>query len=544
MLSTKEKLQKELIKSRITNNETKRQIIRKKIEKSSRKLDGYYNPKIHKNIWQTSGYIHKKNQYIYNDTGLGYNLNNENNIQINNNIDNKKIKIPQTHFLEFDYLKNNEVIITIEHCSNCEEHLIHTHHINDIYKHISNIIKNCISLRFPFIKVFIKPCEIKDNIQKLGCLEIQMGKKINNKTKIITLFSKINSGSWPNIYSILNKIMKHVPLLNLKITLFNKEEGLDDKEKETEILLENFHIKLPSKLYNIKVNLYEYYPEQLEKYFYENDDSLDQIFNPKRRTEILKEEIEKNNNKYTKKYNNIISERPKSSYSYYNNNNNNLILNEKSFINTNLNNSFNSTLYSSNTNNSILKNNKSKLFIEDSTQLKKMKGKILSSAFSDKEGIILLENVPYDSYIIEVENNQNFKSCGIFLQFKKIFEYDELNNPYKNKLFTYNRIIGLTKQIDSYVQVFIYFINEEGKNELINEAKVTLIRKYFGDNDLYLNDIEEFNFKENKNIKGRYEIITTPGECIIKVFKIGFEETSKEVNLKLGENKINIELKK
>ena len=61
--------------------------------------------------------------------------------------------------------------------------------------------------------------------------------------------------------------MKHVPLLNLKITLFNKEEGLDDKEKETEILLENFHIKLPSKLYNIKVNLYEYYPEKLEKYF-------------------------------------------------------------------------------------------------------------------------------------------------------------------------------------------------------------------------------------------------------------------------------------
>ncbi len=57
--------------------------------------------------------------------------------------------------------------------------------------------------------------------------------------------------------------MKHVPLLNLKITLFNKEEGLDENEKETEILLENFQIKLPSKLYNIKVNLYEYYPEQL-----------------------------------------------------------------------------------------------------------------------------------------------------------------------------------------------------------------------------------------------------------------------------------------
>ena len=38
--------------------------------------------------------------------------------------------------------------------------------------------------------------------------------------------------------------MKHVPLLNLKITLFNKEEGLDENEKETEILLENFSNKI------------------------------------------------------------------------------------------------------------------------------------------------------------------------------------------------------------------------------------------------------------------------------------------------------------
>ena len=535
MISSLDKLKKELVKARTTNNENKRQIIRKKIENSSRKLYGYYNSKIHQNFWKTSGHIQKKFEYIYDDTGLGYNLNYGNN---NKCLEKNSNKIKQTHFLEFDNLENNDVIITIEHCSNCIEHLSHTHHINDIYKKAANIIKNCISLRFPFIKIYLKPFEIKNDVKKLGCLEIQMAKKINDKTKIILIHSKINSGSWPNIYIILNKIMKHSPLLNLKITLYNKEEELNEKEKEREKLFENFGF--PSKLSNIKINLYEYYPEQLEKYFFEYEDSLDQIFNPKRRIQILKEEIENNNNKYTKAYNNIITQRPKSSYTYSNNNNS--ILTERIFSNTNFNNSLNSTLYSSNTNNS--NNNKSKLFIEDSTQLKKMKGKLLSSAFSDKEGIILLENVPYDSYIIEVENCQNFKSCGIFLQFKKIFEYDELNNPYKNKLFTYNRIIGLTKQIDSYVQVFIYFINEEGKNELINEAKVTLIRKYFGDNDLYLNDDEEFNFEENKNIKGRYEIITTPGECIIKVFKIGFEETSKEVNLKLGDNKINIELKK
>ena len=535
MISSLDKLKKELVKARTTNNENKRQIIRKKIENSSRKLYGYYNSKIHQNFWKTSGRIQKKFEYIYDDTGLGYNLNYGNNNKCSEKNSNK---IKQTHFLEFDNLENNDVIITIEHCSNCLEHLSHTHHINDIYKKAANIIKNCISLRFPFIKIYLKPFEIKNDVKKLGCLEIQMAKKINDKTKIILIHSKINSGSWPNIYIILNKIMKHSPLLNLKITLYNKEEELNEKEKEREKLFENFGF--PSKLSNIKINLYEYYPEQLEKYFFEYEDSLDQIFNPKRRTQILKEEKEKNKNKYLIKEN---LKRPKSNYSYNYSKN----ISERNFSNNkNINESNMSTIYSSKTNHNSLSNNsinKNDLYIHDSTQLKKMKGKFLSSAYSDEEGIVLIENVPYDSYIIETENCQYFSSCGIFLQFKKIFEYDELRNPYKNKLFTYNRIIGLFKQIDSYIQVFLYYINDDGRNELIEGAKVTLQRKFFGDNDFYNIDNEDFYFKENKNIKGRYDLITNPGECIINVFKVGFEKTSKEVNLEIGENKINIQLK-
>jgi hypothetical protein len=157
--------------------------------------------------------------------------------------------------------------------------------------------------------------------------------------------------------------MKHSPLLNLKITLYNKEEELNEKEKEREKLFENFGF--PSKLSNIKINLYEYYPEQLEKYFYEYEDSLDQIFNLKRRTQILKEEKENNKNKYLIKEN---LKRPKSSYSYNYSKN----ISERNFsYNKNINESNMSTIYSSN----------SKLFISQPAYvLKKAKNGVCESS--------------------------------------------------------------------------------------------------------------------------------------------------------------------
>ena len=50
-----EKLSKELIKLRKGNKEEKIQQIRKNMEKSSRLLDNYYNPKIHNKNWQPNG---------------------------------------------------------------------------------------------------------------------------------------------------------------------------------------------------------------------------------------------------------------------------------------------------------------------------------------------------------------------------------------------------------------------------------------------------------------------------------------------------------
>ena len=54
------------------------------------------------------------------------------------------------------------------------------------------------------------------------------------------------------------------------------------------------------------------------------------------------------------------------------------------------------------------------------------------------------------------------------------------------------------------------------------------------------NNSETFELKEK--IKGKYEIITEPGEFEIKVSINGKEVASKEINLNSGLNKINFEL--
>ena len=195
--------------------EEKRQFKRKEMEKTSRLLDNYFNPSIHKKRWEPSGTIKEKNKYVYGDTGLAHNISDS----IKKETDIQKSK-EQIHFLEFDFLEENDIIIIIEHCSNCDKHLNHTNHSNDIYRYITKLLQACINLRFPFIKVYLKPIDITNTkINRIGALEIQIGMKINNETTINTLFSKLNTGNWPNFHNILNKISSYVPILNFKFQI-------------------------------------------------------------------------------------------------------------------------------------------------------------------------------------------------------------------------------------------------------------------------------------------------------------------------------------
>ena len=473
--------------------EEKRQFKRKENEKTSRLLDNYFNPNIHKKNWEPSGTFKEKNKYIYGDTGLAHNI--PDLIKKENNTQKSK---EQIHFLEFDFLEENDVIIIIEHCANCEKHLNHTSHSDDIYKYITKLLQACINLRFPFIKVYLKPIDISNNkINRIGALEIQIGMKINDETTINTLFSKLNTGQWPNFHNILNKISTYVPVFNFKFQIYDKEEGensescilescISDSKIQNEKNNKNQGIdKKPSKYENIKINLYSYNCEQIENCCKEASNALNMIFNSKKKVEIYHETETNNNN-----MNNTLK--------------NNLSLN-----------------------NNISKKGE---IIEDISLINKIKGKLLCIGYSDKMGLLYFENVPFDSYVIEVEGNKKFLGCGTLVQFKKIFKSNKINQNY-----IFSKIFGLKRQLNAYLEVYLFSNKlKDNKYEInfIKDANV-LFKKSGEDEEAY---------ELNEKIKGRYDIKIEPCSGIIIVIQNGKEVACREITLNNGLNKVNIEL--
>ena len=555
-----EKTKQNQIAPKSTKNPKK--IIRPKTQKdkSTRFQENYFNPKLHKRNWEPSGKFQEKNKYTYGDSGLGFNMGNQNAINPNNN--NITSKKAQTHFLEFDFLENNDVIIIIEHCSNCEEHLTHTNHVNNIYKNIAKLLQQCINLRYPFIKVYLKPIDINNKTtSKLGALEIQLGMKINDNKTITTLFSKLTCNQWPNFNNILNKINSLVPLLDIKCTIYDKEEDVDNSNNSIENINMNDNndnnlnelknksdkilLALPSKYENIKINLYSLKNKQIELYCKEAANQLDIAFNPKRKAEIYYEEQNKlDNNNINDNESNIYTNSKINSK--LNLTQKNILLRpESSLKNKSMNNTFN---YSVKNNSTLSFSNFSKRgdLIEDQSLINDLKGKLLSTGYVDKSGILIFENVPYDSYLIEVESSKIFLGCGMPILFQKIYNKNNSQKP-ENKSANYllNKIFGLKRQIDAFVEVYLFSKNE--KNDfsginLISDARVVLIKKFFESGDIVSGNVDELELEENKNIKGRYEIVTEAGEAELNVSKKGYENIYKKIKLKNGINKINIEL--
>ena len=481
--------------------EEKRQFKRKEMEKTSRLLDNYFNPSIHKKRWEPSGTIKEKNKYVYGDTGLAHNISDS----IKKETDIQKSK-EQIHFLEFDFLEENDIIIIIEHCSNCDKHLNHTNHSNDIYRYITKLLQACINLRFPFIKVYLKPIDITNTkINRIGALEIQIGMKINNETTINTLFSKLNTGNWPNFHNILNKISSYVPILNFKFQIYDKEEGENsestilescineskmpnDKNNKNNNNINKEIYKKPSKYENIKINLYSYNCQQIENCCKEASNILSVLFNSKKKVEFYQETIQNETN---------------------NNNTNKSLKNNLSL------------------NNNISKKGE---IIQDLTLINQIKGKLLCTGYCDKMGILYFENVPYDSYVIEVEGNKKFLPCGALVQFKKISQ-----NIKNNENYIFNKIFGLKRQLNAYIEVYL-FSNQlkDNKYEInfINNAYVLF--KKTGE--------KEEAYELTEKMKGKYEIEIEPCSGFIIVIQNGKEVASKEVILNNGLNKINIEI--
>ncbi len=78
-------------------------------------LDNHYNPKIHqKSFWPNGLYLTKKSYHYNNEIGLCY-FYEKNNVLDRLDIKAKEKRKPLTHFIEYDFMEENNVIITIEH---------------------------------------------------------------------------------------------------------------------------------------------------------------------------------------------------------------------------------------------------------------------------------------------------------------------------------------------------------------------------------------------------------------------------------------------
>ena len=150
----------------IKKDDKKRQYLRKKDNDFSNPIDNYYFPKFHDRAWWPNGEYIIKRRYNYTGIGLEHYYE-RNNVQQLKVVEDKEVKEKKDadylqDFREYYNLKKNEYIITIEHCSSCEEHKNITQHQTDtIFKELAIKYQRIIQERFPFIKVYLKPIDVE-----------------------------------------------------------------------------------------------------------------------------------------------------------------------------------------------------------------------------------------------------------------------------------------------------------------------------------------------------------------------------------------------
>jgi hypothetical protein len=224
-------------------------------------------------------------------------------------------RVEEKHYLEFDYMQKNDIIITIEHCSNCDDHQTHTQHFNDIYRFFAQSLQKCILMRFPFIKVYLKPIDTEivpvglQNYEKnpivdlkykdvrIGAFEIQLAIK-TEKLDIIPIHSKLSSGLWPSLSGILNKIVSHLPRFNLSLSIFDREDKIEEElkdpvniaisnDEQVKELKNDDEMLLPTKFENIKINVYQLKNPQILQIISQTNEELDKVLNPKKRIALV-----------------------------------------------------------------------------------------------------------------------------------------------------------------------------------------------------------------------------------------------------------------
>ena len=620
------------------DKDNERQKMRKENNNFSNLIDNYYNSEIHPRSWWPNGGLIIKRRYKYTGIGLDH-FYEKNNVEQLETVEDIKLKEKKdvdylVKFQEFENIKYNEYMITIEHCASCQEHKYITQHQSDtIFKELALSYQKIIRERFPFIKVYLKPIDVeivKNNIKvylkpidveivknktfvipkvernggprpkipslntkfkqcRIGAFEIQIATR-DEKGNLIQriIHSKLKTKKFPDVNTVLKKIVSFMPKFKLKLILFDKE---DYEEIE--------------KMDNIQVNLYLCNSKLIQEV---TDTAKMQVLNftsPTRRLLMMKEQrfklqqqnFMKNKNIFRKKQffsplstQRITSAAPKKTRGMTENNSTKMLrpissmsynFNDKFYENNKLKqNPF--WLKSENVNNRELKENRLSFSTMEATRrickdiniqekLKKQKGALIKRKYSkvdesykyneqnliddDKndedaetsESVTLyFDDIPYDTYIIETIENSNFRGSLTLLRFNEI-------KPNKDHLIT--KYIGLWHQEKAILNIHLYTEKEKTDNIVQNNgiennynSNIIMLRyeqEPILTGSINISNAEDPNsrYKVHPNGNGIYEYKTTPGEYKLEVTNKDYEKIVMKVLLKSGLNTINIKMK-
>ena len=568
-------------------NELERQKLRKKLHPITRELDNFFNHKLHQRGWWPNGLFLRKQYYYYAKPGLGcyYEKNNVEQLKDLGELKKETKKNILKNFIEYNYIEDNQYVITIEYCSNCEEHITHTFHSAEVYKNYAISLQKCILLRFPFIKVILKPIEtdilkqehyklpkvdlfgnsekkyVNDKFKdvRIGAFEIQICyKKVGSEVKKALLHSKLQTKQFPEITKVLDKIVSYLPNFTGQIVTYEKEEDIENSKKNN---LDDINAK--GFLEGLQINIYLLNNPRIKNISTEAWNEIQTQQDPHKRSLMIKEQklltkekMFKNNSIMNMKNNRV---RPLSSISGYKSlgklrksqsaKNIERPSTSKTFLlgnnNRNISNNNNTSLLSR----SLIHKNTMNNYILDKNEANNLKGKLILTKYTNNEGLIDIGPLPYDSYFIEVQESRQYRSIGFVLKFNSL--------NLKNKNFI-KKYLGLFIQENSFIQLNIYEVNKD-KNGVedpvhLGQAKVTLKRLYNFDEQENNNNLEN-NFQENEensefkitlneklNAPGIFEHTVAPGQYLLEVEKQNYETIRKFIDLEKGSNTINVEM--
>lgn len=150
-------------------------------------------------------------------------------------------------FREYQFLRDYETLVTVEHCDSCETHANSTHHDPKQYSSLAQSLSNTILARYPSVKVMIKPISrLGMNYMRIGAFEVQICSKSNGSLNKNTLHSKLQTKKWPDLQEIVMKLSDYLPRCHISVTVFDIENG--------DNLLKEMHVSLRPKRLGLQLS--------------------------------------------------------------------------------------------------------------------------------------------------------------------------------------------------------------------------------------------------------------------------------------------------